>query len=342
MIRRIIHCSGLFGGRQIQMESYSVCQLQRDMRFEGFLLIRSCEKRKDSKGNDYVDLNLTDRTGEINCKIWNWDPEAEIPESGQPLKVRGTVQEYNGRLQLRVEKWRLSTPEDPVDMNALVPCAPRKPQEMNREIEETIDSFRDEDLKKLVRGMLKIAGSRLDWFPAAQRMHHAERSGLLHHTTDMLRLAKALLEIYPWLNRDLLLAGVIIHDLGKIDEMKSDPAGNVADYTRDGQLLGHLVRGITNLNRAAEEAGVSGECVVLLEHMLLSHHGESEYGSPKPPMFSEAEALHWIDIMDARMNTMKSVTDRTPPGAFSEKIFSLDRRVYHPLYPEEAGTKDTE
>ena len=324
------------------MESYSVCQLQRDMRFEGFLLIRSCEKRKDSKGNDYVDMNLTDRTGEINCKIWNWDPEAEIPESGQPLKVRGTVQEYNGRLQLRVEKWRLSTPEDPVDMNALVPCAPRKPQEMNREIEETIDSFRDEDLKKLVRGMLKIAGSRLDWFPAAQRMHHAERSGLLHHTTDMLRLAKALLEIYPWLNRDLLLAGVIIHDLGKIDEMKSDPAGNVADYTRDGQLLGHLVRGITNLNRAAEEAGVSGECVVLLEHMLLSHHGESEYGSPKPPMFSEAEALHWIDIMDARMNTMKSVTDRTPPGAFSEKIFSLDRRVYHPLYPEEAGTKDTE
>ena len=324
------------------MESYSVCQLQRDMRFEGFLLIRSCEKRKDSKGNDYVDLNLTDRTGEINCKIWNWDPEAEIPESGQPLKVRGTVQEYNGRLQLRVEKWRLSTPEDPVDMNALVPCAPRKPQEMNREIEETIDSFRDEDLKKLVRGMLKIAGSRLDWFPAAQRMHHAERSGLLHHTTDMLRLAKALLEIYPWLNRDLLLAGVIIHDLGKIDEMKSDPAGNVADYTRDGQLLGHLVRGITNLNRAAEEAGVSGECVVLLEHMLLSHHGESEYGSPKPPMFSEAEALHWIDIMDARMNTLKSVTDRTPPGAFSEKIFSLDRRVYHPLYPEEAGTKDTE
>ena len=89
---------------------------------------------------------------------------------------------------------------------------------------------------------------------------------------------------------------------------------------------------MTNLNRAAEETGVSGEAVVLLEHMLLSHHGESEYGSPKPPMFAEAEALHWIDIMDARMNTMKTVTDKTPPGAFSEKIFSLDRRVYHPLY----------
>lgn len=317
------------------MENYTVCQLQRDMRYEGFLLIRSAEKRKDSKGNDYVDMNLTDRTGEINCKIWNWDPEAETPEAGQPIKVRGTIQEYNGRLQLRVEKWRLCTEDDPVDMNALVPCAPRKPEDMFKDIEDAIEHFADEDLKKLTRGMLNLAGDRLRWFPAAQRMHHAERSGLLHHTTDMLRLADAMLNIYPWLNRDLLKAGVIIHDLGKIDEMKSDQTGNVTDYTRDGQLLGHLVRGITNLNKVAEETGVTGECLVLLEHMLLSHHGESEFGSPKPPMFPEAEALHWIDIMDARMNTMKSVTDKTPPGAFSEKIFSLDRRVYHPLYGEE-------
>jgi len=322
------------------MENYTVCQLQRDMRYEGFLLIRSAEKRKDSKGNDYVDMNLTDRTGEINCKIWNWDPEAETPEAGQPIKVRGTIQEYNGRLQLRVEKWRLCTEDDPVDMNALVPCAPRKPEDMFKDIENAIEHFADEDLKKLTRGMLNLAGDRLKWFPAAQRMHHAERSGLLHHTTDMLRLADAMLNIYPWLNRDLLKAGVIIHDLGKIDEMKSDQTGNVTDYTRDGQLLGHLVRGITNLNKVAEETGVTGECLILLEHMLLSHHGESEFGSPKPPMFPEAEALHWIDIMDARMNTMKSVTDKTPPGAFSEKIFSLDRRVYHPLYTDEMKNEE--
>jgi 3'-5' exoribonuclease len=314
------------------MENYTVCQLQKDMRFEGFLLIRSAEKRKDSKGNDYVDMNLTDRTGEINCKIWNWMPEAEVPEAGTPIKVRGLIQEYNGRLQLRVEKWRPATDEDPVDMNSLVPCAPRKPDEMMREIRETIDSFENEDLRKLTEGMLEIAGDKLSWFPAAQRMHHAERSGLLHHTTDMLRLARNLLEVYPWLNRDLLLAGVIIHDLGKIEEMKSDQTGNVTDYTRDGQLLGHLVRGITNLNRVAEKTGVTGEAVVLLEHMLLSHHGESEYGSPKPPMFPEAEALHWIDILDARMNTIKTAMDKTPPGAFSEKIYSLDRRIYHPLY----------
>ena len=312
------------------MENYTVCQLQKDMRFEGFLLVRSAEKRKDVKGNDYVDMNLTDRTGEINCKIWNWLPGEEAPETGSAVKVRGTVQEYNGRLQLRVEKWRKSTPEDTVDMSQLVPCAPRKPEDMMAEIRETIAGITSENLRKLTEGLLETAGGDLNWFPAAQRMHHAERSGLLHHTSDMLRLAKAMLEIYPWLNRDLLLAGVIIHDLGKIDELKSDKAGNVTDYTRDGQLLGHLVRGITNLNRVADRLGIHGETVVLLEHMLLSHHGESEYGSPKPPMFAEAEALHWIDIMDARMNTMKTVTDKTPPGAFSEKIFSLDRRVYHP------------
>ena len=318
------------------MENYTVCQLQKDMRFEGFLLVRTAEKRKDSKGNDYVDLNLADRTGEINCKIWSWDSREQVPASGSAVKIRGTVQEYNGRLQLRVEKWRAVQAEDPVDMQALVPCAPRKPEEMREDIRRTVASFQSEALRKLTNAMLDMAGEELEWFPAAQRMHHAERSGLLHHTTDMLRVAEGLLQVYPWLNRDLLLAGVIIHDLGKIEEMRSDQAGNVTDYTRDGQLLGHLIRGITNLNRAADRAGVHGEPVALLEHMLLSHHGEAEYGSPKPPMFPEAEALHWIDIMDARMNTMKTAMDKTPEGAFSEKIYSLERRVYHPRYTDDA------
>ena len=318
------------------MENYTVCQLMKDMRFEGFLLVRIAEKKTDKNGRDYVDMNLTDRTGEINCKIWNWDEKENVPESGSVVKVRGSVQEYNGRTQLRVEKWRVATEEDQLDMNLLVPSAPRSATDMRREIDETVASLQSENLRKLTEAMLEIAGESLSWFPAAQRMHHAERSGLLHHTTDMIRLAKGILEVYPWLNRDLLLAGVIIHDLGKIEELKSDKTGNVTDYTRDGQLLGHLVRGITNLNRAAEKTGVQGEALVMLEHMLLSHHGEAEYGSPKPPMFPEAEALHWIDMMDARMNTMKGVIEKTPEGAFSEKIFSLDRRVYHPRYTEDA------
>ena len=318
------------------MENYTVCQLIRECRFEGFLLVRGAEKKTDKNGREYVDMSLGDRTGEINAKIWNWDGNQGVPESGKPIKVRGLVQEYNGRLQMKVEKWRAATGEDPVRLEELVPSAPRSADSMLNEIRETVASFRNGSLRKLTEEMVAMAGERLSWFPAAQRMHHAERAGLLHHTTDMLRMAKAAMEVYPWLDHDLLCAGVILHDLGKLEELKSDESGNVSDYTRDGQLLGHLVRGITLLNRAAEKTGVTGETVVLLEHMLLSHHGEAEYGSPRPPMFPEAEALHWIDMMDARMNTMKAAMDKTPEGAFSEKIFSLERRIYHPRYTEDA------
>ncbi|MCR4876224.1 MAG: HD domain-containing protein [Clostridiales bacterium] len=318
------------------METYRVCQLMKDSRFEGFLMVRGAEKKTDKNGRDYVDLNLGDRTGEINAKIWNWDSLQGLPESGKPVLVRGQVQEYNGRLQMKIERWRPLNPEDSLDLAELVPAAPRTPEDMLAEIRETVKGFTSENLRKLTEEMLNMAGERLSWFPAAQRMHHAERSGLLHHTTDMLRLAKAAMEVYPWMNRDLLLAGVILHDLGKLEELKSDESGNVSDYTRDGQLLGHLVRGITLLNRAAERTGVTGETVILLEHMLLSHHGETEYGSPRPPMFPEAEALHWIDMMDARMNTMKTAWEKTPEGAFSERISSLDRRIYHPWYTDGA------
>ena len=312
------------------MEQLSVAQLVKDLRFEGFLLVRSSDQRTGSNGSRYLDMNLTDRTGEINCKVW--DGNVAPPPAGTVIKVRGLVQEYNGRLQLRVERLRASTPEDGVDLSLLVPCAPEKPEVMRSEIESTIDAFKSEDLKKIVREMLRLAGDKLEWFPAAQRLHHAERSGLLHHTTGMLRTAEHIIEAYPWLNGDLLRAGVILHDLSKITEMKSDEMGNVTDYTRDGLLIGHLVRGVATLAQAAKNVGVEGEIVVLLEHMIISHHGEAEFGSPRMPMFPEAEVLHWIDLLDARMNEMQGVMDRTPAGAFSEKIWSLDRRLYHPLY----------
>ena len=128
-----------------------------------------------------------------------------------------------------------------------------------------------------------------------------------------------------------MIGGMCLHE-GKIAEMKSDEMGNVTDYTRDGLLIGHLVRGVATLAQAAKNVGVEGEMVVLLEHMIISHHGEAEYGSPRMPMFPEAEVLHWIDTLDARMNEMEGIMARVPAGAFSEKIWSLDRRLYHPHY----------
>ena len=312
------------------MEQMTVSQLVKDLRFEGFLLVRSSDQRTGSNGSKYLDMNLTDRTGEINCKMW--DGTVAPPPAGTVIKVRGLVQEYNGRTQLRVERMRPAQEKDHVDLSRLVPCAPEKPEDMLREINDAIDRFASEDLQKLVREMLRMAGDRLMWFPAGQRLHHAERSGLLHHTTGMLRLAEHVIEAYPFLHGDLLRAGVILHDLSKISEMKSDEMGNVSDYTRDGLLIGHLVRGVAQLAQAAKNVGVEGEMVVLLEHMIISHHGEPDYGSPRMPMFPEAEVLHWIDLLDARMNEMQGIMERTPAGAFSEKIWCLDRRLYHPHY----------
>ena len=314
------------------MEELTVSQLVRDMRFEGFLLVRSSDQRTGSNGGRYLDMNLTDRTGEINCKMW--DGTVAPPSQGSVIKVRGLVQEYNGRLQLRIERMRAAVPADNVDLSKLVPCAPEKPEDMLREINETIDRFESEQLRAVVREMLRLAGDNIVWFPAAQRLHHAERSGLLHHTVGMLRTAEHIISAYPFLHGDLLRAGVILHDLSKIDEMKSDELGNVTDYTRDGLLIGHLVRGVSRLAEAAKNVGVTGEMVVLLEHMIISHHGEAEYGSPRMPMFPEAEVLHWIDLLDARMNEMQGIMERVPAGAFSEKIWSLDRRVYHPNYDD--------
>ncbi len=312
---------------------FTVNMLETGMRFEGFLLVRSADQREGKTGGKYLDMNLTDKTGEINCKLW--DGTVPPPATGSVIKVRGLVQEYNGRHQLRIEKMRLATPEDQVDLRNLVPCAPETADTYLAQMEETIEGFGSEDLKKVVREMLRLAGDELNWFPAAQRLHHAERTGLLHHTCSMLNTAEHILQAYPFLKGDLLRAGVILHDLSKISEMKSDELGNVTDYTKDGLLIGHLVRGVARLAEAAKNVGVEGEIVVLLEHMIISHHGIPEYGSPRAPMFPEAEVLNWIDTLDARMNEMEGIMARVPEGAFSEKIWSLDRRMYHPVYPED-------
>ena len=141
----------------------------------------------------------------------------------------------------------------------------------------------------------------------------------------------------------MLRAGAIAHDLSKTAEFLSDEAGNVSDYSAEGQLLGHLVHGVAQVREAARRANVSGEYVLLLSHMVISHHGEPDHGSPRPPMFAEAEMLHMLDDMDAKMHEMESVMRRTPVGAFSEKIWSLDRRLYHPRTHREeaaAGIRD--
>jgi len=314
------------------MEQQSVSTLTKDNRFEGFLLVCMSEQRVGGNGAKYLDLILADKTAEINAKVW--DGNMPPPPVGTVIKVRGATLEYNGRLQLRVEKFRPAAPADEVDIAALTLSAPESSADMLAEIDACLLEMKSESLRKLTQELVSRFGEKLEYYPAAQRIHHAERSGLLHHITGMLRAAKAVLAVYPWLNRDLVLAGVIVHDLCKTEELDSDAMGVVRDYTTSGLLLGHLALGIARIAQAADAAGVSGEPVILLQHMMLSHHGEEAYGSPRKPMFPEAELLHWLDLLDARMNEMQTALRKVGSGVFSEKIWSLERRLYHPRYEE--------
>ena len=223
---------------------------------------------------------------------------------------------------------RVATEADDYDMSALAPCAPQPASEMLDFILNRVDAFKDPELKELVLTRLEECGDRLNYYPAASKLHHAERSGLLHHTSTMLRMAGYVCEVYPTLDADLLAAGVILHDLCKLTEMSADEIGMVSDYTAEGMLIGHLVQGVAELARCGRELGVRAETMLLLEHMILSHHDLPEYGSPKKPMFPEAEVLHVLDLLDARMFEMNRALQTIQPGNFTDRIWSLDRKLY--------------
>lgn len=310
-----------------------LADIKRDDRFEGYLIVRSAEQRASANGKNYLDMTLADKSGSINAKMW--DGTVQPPLAGSIVKVRATGNEFNGRMQLRVEKIRAAESRDAVDMSTLIPCAPHDPKEMLDEVVRAADHIADPDLRKITCELLDRAGDKLLTFPAAKQMHHAERGGLLHHTTTMLRAANAIMTVYPQLNASLLTAGVIVHDLAKIDEMDADTLGLVSDYSVDGKLIGHIVRGVVNIQLAAEKTKASPGKALLLQHMVLSHHGIPEYGSPLAPKFPEAEVLNTIDTLDARLYEMNEALSRAIPGGFSEKVWGLDNRQLYRIPEDE-------
>ena len=299
--------------------------------FDGFLLVRQAQQRTSCNGGKYLDMTLCDISGEVNAKMW--DGATPPPPAAQVVRLRGMMLEYNGRPQLRVDKMRPSVEADDVDMSVLAPCAPVPASEMLDEILNRVDAFADHELKSLVLMRLEECGDKLTYYPAASKLHHAERSGLLHHTSTMLRGAAAICEIYPTLDADLLAAGVTLRDLCKITEMDSDEIGVVSDYTAQGMLIGHLVQGVAELDRCGKKLKVRQELLMMLEHMVLSHHDLPEFGSPKPPMFPEAEVLHVLDLLDARMFEMNRELKNAQPGGFTDRIWSLERKLYRRKEP---------
>ncbi|MBQ3864849.1 MAG: HD domain-containing protein [Clostridia bacterium] len=312
------------------MDPVLLRQKQKDEAIDGILLIKDAEVRVSSTGSKYLDATVTDATGEMNAKCWDWGDQ-NPPASNLPIRVRGLIKEFAGKLQLRIDKWRPATAEEVV-WSQLIPTAPEEPDAMYNEIHETIVSLTDEDYRDIALYLLEGNKDRLMIWPAATSFHHAQRSGLLYHTVSMLRTSKALLDVYQDLNRSLLLCGVVLHDLSKLEEISSTNQGVPGEYTPRGMLLGHISMGMEMVRLAGLATRIPEEKILLLQHMLLSHHELPEFGSPRPPMIPEAEVLQAVDRLDARLFAMREALKTTEPGTFSDRVRSMDgRRLYKPL-----------
>lgn len=307
-------------------------------RVDDYLIIRKVDlKTTNASGKKYLDFILGDATGDIVAKLW------EVPENienvfspNMVVKVRGTVTMYQNSPQFKIELIR-EAQDDEVDSESLVVSAPLSSDSMYDEIYSNyILTLKNKDIKAIVSQIFNENMEELKYYPAAKRNHHSVRGGLLYHVLTMLRLGEKISEIYKNLNKDLLFAGIILHDMMKIKEMSSSKLGIVDEYTVEGTLLGHITQGVKNISRVAKEVGADPEIEMLLEHMVLSHHYEPEFGSPVRPMFKEAEILHYIDIIDARMYDFTNIENRLDKGTFSDFIMTLDRRrVYKPNFNED-------
>ena len=253
-------------------------------------------------------------------------------KEGDIIKVRAQVTDWQGQTQLRIGRIRPANEADGLDISDYIKAAPEPSEEMFDFIYNTADAMEDSDLRRLCTSILTENKERLMYYPAAARNHHAEYGGLLYHVKRMLMTGIRVCEVYTNLNKDLVAAGVILHDIEKLNEILSNEYGVSPGYSFEGQMLGHIVQGIKLLDRVCRELDIPEEKTLMLEHMILSHHYEPEFGSPKKPLFPEAEVLHYLDILDARMFDMEDALRGVAPGEFSDRIWVLDnRKIYKPI-----------
>ncbi|MEH7503234.1 3'-5' exoribonuclease YhaM [Neobacillus drentensis] len=298
---------------------------------ELFLLIKSSTKGIASNGKPFLTLILQDKSGEIEAKLWDVNEEDGKSYAPQSIvKILGEVQNYRGKSQLKIRQIRRTGPSDEVKLDDFLETAPLSQEEMMGKLTQYIFDMKNPNIQRITRHLIKKHQKAFLEFPAATKNHHEFVSGLAFHVVSMLDLAKSIAILYPSLDKDLLYAGVILHDMGKVLEL-SGPISTV--YTIEGNLLGHITIMINEIGKAAEELGISGEEVLILQHLVLSHHGKAEWGSPKPPMIKEAEILHYIDNLDAKMNMLDRALERVKPGEFTERIFALENRsFYKPVF----------
>ena len=301
--------------------------LDNNGRVEGFCLIKSVEVKTSSKGDSYLDMTLSDSDGEINAKLWRYQSDVYGEyESNNIVKIRGALSKYNGADQLKVERIRLALPEDNVKVEDFVRSSGYSSEEMYNALMSIADGFEDNELKSLVTSIYADNRLALLYWPAAFKLHHAIRGGLLMHTLSIVRLAESVCAVYPFVDRDLLITGAMLHDISKLTEFIVSETGVADGYSIEGNLLGHLTMGAMTIEKYAEKLGISKKTAMLVEHMILSHHGEPEYGAAVRPMFIEAEILSELDLMDSRIYEMREAVTATEADDFSQRLWALDNR----------------
>ncbi len=307
-----------------------IARMARGIDIEGFYLLKSAFPKVTVSGKPFLTAVLADESGTIEAKVWDYSGPIGERDAGKVIKVRGSVSDYRGALQVTVDKLRLAAEDDHVDVSRLVRVAPIDRAGAYADIARLVSTLEDADYRAVCEEMLRRHEDAFRTIPAAKSVHHSFLSGLLMHTYNMLRLADFLAAQYAdTVNRSLLLAGTLLHDFGKEREFTFSELGLVTDYSTKGQLLGHLVMGAQEIAALSAELDLSEEKAMLLEHLILSHHGEPEFGAAVLPQCAEAELLSLIDQIDSRMEIYREVLAPLKAGEFSQRVFALDnRRIY--------------
>lgn len=313
-----------------------------------FFAVASKQLRGRKDGGRYLALTLCDRTGQVECRMWeNFEGCVDGFQPGDVVKVRGEVSRYNARFQLTLDKVRRAA-ADEIDLADYVPRTQFDIDGMWSELNRYVESFSNPHLKALLRSFLddQEIAKAMRQAPAAKSLHHAWLGGLLEHIISLLGICDLAARHYREIDRDLLLVGAILHDVGKIEELSW---GTSFEYTLRGQLLGHIAIGVAMIEcKLRALPGFPSQLRLLVEHLVLSHHGKLEFGSPKLPMIPEAVMLHYLDDLDAKMQTISNEFERhsaqgRPAAEMTDWVRSLDRQLLRSaalLTPEAESPKE--
>ena len=302
-------------------------ELKEKDKYELPLLVSNVLQGVTTKGSPYLSITFQDKSGQIEGKLWDVKPEQSlITKQGQIVLVSFEVLSYREQLQLKIFDVNPINQKD-VEIDDFLPESDVSSQELKQSIEKTIDEILNPIYKSIVQSIVKEVGYDFYQYPAASKNHHEFKGGLASHVVSMIALAKEVIRLYPLLDHDLLISSIILHDIGKTIEL-SGPI--LTEYTTIGKLIGHISIVNSMIYHHSKLLGINdSEEIMLLQHMVLSHHGQFEFGSPVLPQIPEAEILHLIDNLDARMNMFSKVMENIEPGAFSPRVFSLENRTIY-------------